>query len=72
MCASANTKPSSNSPRTGYDTYLKNVQIAHLLPQRQQAYQEILAAKLEQAQQPYKSRNKPTSKQKQPSTRKNW
>src|SRR5437764_1868299 len=28
----------------GYDTYLKNVQTARLLPQRQQAHQEILGA----------------------------
>lgn len=34
----------------GYGTYLKNVQTARLLPQRQQAYQEILAA-TQQAQQ---------------------
>ena len=34
----------------GYDTYLKNVQTARLLPQRQQAYQEILGA-TRQAQQ---------------------
>ena len=34
----------------GYDTYLKNVQTARLLPQRQQAYQEILSA-TQQAQQ---------------------
>ena len=34
----------------GYDTYLKNVQTARLLPQRQQAHQEILGA-TRQAQQ---------------------
>src|SRR5437763_4380522 len=34
----------------GYNTYLQNVQTARLLPQRQQAYQEILSA-TQQAQQ---------------------
>src|SRR5947207_7484860 len=34
----------------GYNTYLKNEQTARLLPQRQQAYQEILSA-TQQAQQ---------------------